>query len=53
VQTGESVHVVNLSSYNYLGFSYHPEVIKAAQDAVAKYGLGAPVLLLSAELIST
>jgi glycine C-acetyltransferase len=38
---GETVHVVNLSSYNYLGFSYHPEVIKAAQDAVAKYGLGA------------
>lgn len=38
---GESVHVVNLSSYNYLGFSYHPDVIKAAQDAVAKYGLGA------------
>ncbi|MBS1646872.1 MAG: aminotransferase class I/II-fold pyridoxal phosphate-dependent enzyme [Bacteroidetes bacterium] len=38
---GEKVHVVNLSSYNYLGFSYHPDVIKAAQDAVAKYGLGA------------
>src|SRR6201986_2861766 len=38
---GETVHVVNLSSYNYLGFSYHPDVIKAAQDAVAKYGLGA------------
>lgn len=38
---GDTVHVVNLSSYNYLGFSYHPEVIKAAQDAVAKYGLGA------------
>jgi 7-keto-8-aminopelargonate synthetase-like enzyme len=38
---GESVHVVNLSSYNYLGFSYHPDVIKAAQDAVARYGLGA------------
>ena len=38
---GESVHVVNLSSYNYLGFSYHPDVIKAAQDAVGKYGLGA------------
>jgi 7-keto-8-aminopelargonate synthetase-like enzyme len=35
------VHVVNLSSYNYLGFSYHPDVIKAAQDAVGKYGLGA------------
>jgi len=38
---GDKVHVVNLSSYNYLGFSYHPDVIKAAQDAVAKYGLGA------------
>jgi glycine C-acetyltransferase len=38
---GEVVHVVNLSSYNYLGFSYHPDVIKAAQDAVGKYGLGA------------
>ncbi len=38
---GDTVHVVNLSSYNYLGFSYHPDVIKAAQDAVAKYGLGA------------
>lgn len=39
--TGESYRVVNMSSYNYLGFGYHPEVIKAAQDAVAIYGLGA------------
>jgi 7-keto-8-aminopelargonate synthetase-like enzyme len=38
---GENLHIINLSSYNYLGFSYHPDVIKAAQDAVAKYGLGA------------
>jgi 7-keto-8-aminopelargonate synthetase-like enzyme len=38
---GENVHIINLSSYNYLGFSYHPDVIKAAQDAVARYGLGA------------
>ncbi len=38
---GDKVHVVNLSSYNYLGFSYHPDVIKAAQDAVAIHGLGA------------
>src|ERR1043166_9262174 len=38
---GETLHIINLSSYNYLGFSYHPDVIKAAQDAVAKYGLGA------------
>ena len=34
-QNGENVHIINLSSYNYLGFSYHPDVIKAAQDAVA------------------
>ncbi len=40
-ENGESVHIINLSSYNYLGFSYHPDVIKAAQDAVAQYGLGA------------
>ncbi len=40
-ENGETVHVVNLSSYNYLGFSYHPDVILAAQNAVAKYGLGA------------
>jgi 7-keto-8-aminopelargonate synthetase-like enzyme len=40
-ENGESVHIINLSSYNYLGFSYHPDVIKAAQNAVAQYGLGA------------
>lgn len=39
--SGEALSVLNFSSYNYLGFSYHPEVIKAAQEAVAKYGLGA------------
>lgn len=38
---GEPIHIINLSSYNYLGFSYHPDVIKAAQDAVGRYGLGA------------
>jgi len=46
-KNGAPVHIINLSSYNYLGFSYHSEVIKAAQDAVAQYGLGAsssPVL---------
>jgi len=40
-EDGERMKLINLSSYNYLGFSYHPEVIKAAQDAVAKNGLGA------------
>jgi glycine C-acetyltransferase len=32
---------INLASYNYLGLSYRPEVIAAAQTALAKYGLGA------------
>ena len=40
-ETKENLHLVNLSSYNYLGFGYHPEVIQAAQEAVAKFGLGA------------
>lgn len=40
-QGGDHCKVLNLSSYNYLGFGYHPEVIKAAQNAVAIYGLGA------------
>lgn len=33
--------VINLTSYNYLGLSSHPEVIKAAKEALEKYGLGA------------
>ena len=32
--------VVNLSSNNYLGLTTHPKLIKAAEDAVAKYGVG-------------
>lgn len=40
-ETGEPLHLLNFSSYNYLGFSYHPDVIKAAQNAVARFGLGA------------
>ena len=30
--------MINYSSYNYCGFSGHPDVSKAAQDAVARYG---------------
>lgn len=40
-QHGEPMRLINFSSYNYLGLSYHPEVIRAAQEAVAKYGIGA------------
>ncbi|MBT6435670.1 MAG: aminotransferase class I/II-fold pyridoxal phosphate-dependent enzyme [Deltaproteobacteria bacterium] len=30
--------MVNFSSYNYLGYSGHPQVVQAAQDAIARYG---------------
>ncbi|MCA9751421.1 MAG: aminotransferase class I/II-fold pyridoxal phosphate-dependent enzyme [Gemmatimonadetes bacterium] len=33
--------LINFASYNYLGLSYRPEVIAAAQEALAVYGLGA------------
>jgi glycine C-acetyltransferase len=35
------VKLLNLSSYNYLGLSYRPEVIAAAKAALDQYGLGA------------
>ncbi len=33
--------VINLTSYNYLGLSSHPEVIQAVKEGVEKYGMGA------------
>ena len=33
--------IINLTSYNYLGLSTHPEVIAAAKEGLDKYGLGA------------
>ncbi|MGB6866267.1 MAG: aminotransferase class I/II-fold pyridoxal phosphate-dependent enzyme [Candidatus Aminicenantaceae bacterium] len=39
---------LNFCSYNYLGFSYHPEVMKAVQAAVEEFGTGA----VSAPLLS-
>lgn len=44
---GDDLSLLNFSSYNYLGFGYHPGVIQAAKDALDMYGLGAagsPVL---------
>jgi 8-amino-7-oxononanoate synthase len=41
------INLLNLSSYNYLGLSYRPEVMNAARQALETYGLGAagsPVL---------
>ena len=33
--------VINLSSNNYLGLANHPRLIKAAKDAIDKWGVGA------------
>jgi 7-keto-8-aminopelargonate synthetase-like enzyme len=38
---GKRFDVIDFSGYNYLGYAQHPEVIAAAQAALAKYGLGA------------
>jgi glycine C-acetyltransferase len=38
---GETREVINLTSYNYLGLSKHPEVLEAAREAAEKYGLSA------------
>lgn len=34
----EGVEMINFSSYNYLGFSGHPQVVAASQAATAQYG---------------
>jgi len=39
---------LNFCSYNYLGYSNHPEVIGAVQETIGKYGTGA----VSAPLLS-
>ncbi len=44
---GKDRRVINLTSYNYLGLSTHPEVIEACCEGVRKYGMsasGAPLL---------
>src|SRR5205814_594416 len=38
---GATLRCLNFSSYNYLGYGYHPEVLQAAKDALDRYGLGA------------
>ncbi len=34
----DGVEMLNFSSYNYLGYSGHPEVVAAAQEATSRYG---------------
>ncbi len=38
VSVVDGVEMVNFSSYNYLGYSGHPEVVASAQQAIARYG---------------
>jgi glycine C-acetyltransferase len=38
---GTPLSLLNFASYNYLGYSAHPEVIEAAKAALDRYGLGA------------
>jgi 7-keto-8-aminopelargonate synthetase-like enzyme len=38
---GLRLKLLNFGSYNYLGYSTHPEVIAAAKAALDRYGLGA------------
>lgn len=38
---GTQLELLNFSSYNYLGYGMHPEVIDAAKAALDRYGLGA------------
>ena len=38
---GDEHDLVNFSSYNYLGYAKHPDVIEAAKDALDAFGLGA------------
>ncbi len=38
---GQVREVINLTSYNYLGLSTHPEVVRAAKDAADEYGMSA------------
>jgi 7-keto-8-aminopelargonate synthetase-like enzyme len=40
-ENGEELSLLNFSSYNYLGYGYHPEVIAAAKAGLDQYGLGA------------
>ncbi|MDP6456985.1 MAG: aminotransferase class I/II-fold pyridoxal phosphate-dependent enzyme [Candidatus Marinimicrobia bacterium] len=40
-ETGQEFDLISFASYNYLGYSYHPDVLAAAKEALELYGLGA------------
>jgi 7-keto-8-aminopelargonate synthetase-like enzyme len=41
LRAGKRQSVINLTSYNYMGFAKHPAVVEAAREALSKYGTGA------------
>ena len=45
---GRTRRFLNFCSYNYLGYSFHPEVIQSVQETVRRFGTGA----VSAPLLS-
>ncbi|MDG2127040.1 MAG: glycine C-acetyltransferase [Fuerstiella sp.] len=40
IRTAGAAHVLNLCANNYLGLANHPEVVKAARDALPRWGYG-------------
>src|SRR5690606_9456123 len=40
ISTTDNAEVLNFCANNYLGLSSHPEVIKAAKEAIDHYGYG-------------
>jgi glycine C-acetyltransferase len=40
VQNGQGKEVLNFCANNYLGLANHPDLVKAAEEAIAKYGFG-------------
>jgi 8-amino-7-oxononanoate synthase len=48
ITSGTVRRFLNFCSYNYLGYSYHPDVKQAVKDTIDKYGTGA----VSAPLLS-
>ena len=40
IQVADGTEVINLCANNYLGLANHPELVKAAQEALDQYGYG-------------
>ncbi|MFK7845714.1 MAG: glycine C-acetyltransferase [Rhodothermales bacterium] len=40
IEVASGQHVINFCANNYLGLANNPDLIKAAQDGIAKYGFG-------------